>query len=169
MVRLCMCCVRHVLENGVAEGALCVFVDLSVCDNGSCNVGAVTIVTIVKMHVLMFIISQKVSRLFLQVRACEGAVGRERFMESPQCLEDIPGAQITQDLCIPPVHFVSQYLIALAREMRIYTVFVASDVAGEKHGLQQLLGRKVCVCVYLWVGLYGVHGWSMKRERSMGY
>ena len=64
-------------------------------------------------------------------------------MESVQCLEDMPGAKITKDLCIPPVDFVSRYLIALAREKRIYTVFVASDVEGEKHGLQQLLGRKV--------------------------
>ena len=79
----------------------------------------------------------------VQVRACESAVGRESFMESVQCLEDMPGAKITQDLCIPPVDFVSRYLIALCRKMRVYTVFVASDVAGEKHGLQQLLGTRV--------------------------
>lgn len=64
-------------------------------------------------------------------------------MESGQCLEDMPGAKITSDLCLPPVDFVARYLIALTREMRIYNVFVASDVEGEKHGLQQQLGRRV--------------------------
>ena len=79
----------------------------------------------------------------LQKRACENAVGRESFMESVQCLEDLPGAKITGDLCIPPVDFVTRHLIALTRQTRIYTVFVASDVEGEKHELQQKLGRKV--------------------------
>ena len=64
-------------------------------------------------------------------------------MESVQCLEDMPGVSITQHLCLPPVDVVAQHLIALTRETRVYTVFVASDVEGEKHELQQKLGRKV--------------------------
>lgn len=64
-------------------------------------------------------------------------------MESVQCLEGMPGAKITKDLCIPPTDFVARHVIAMAREKRVYTVFVASDVEGEKHELQQKLGRKV--------------------------
>ena len=67
-------------------------------------------------------------------------------MESVQCLEDMPGALITEDLCIPSVNSVSQHLIALTRRTKIYTVFVASDVEGETHGLQQQLGSKVKTC-----------------------
>ena len=81
--------------------------------------------------------------MWLQVRACEGALGRQSYMESPQCLDDMPGAKVTQNLCLPPLDYVVRYLVALTRQKRVYTVFVASDVEGEKHGLQQLLGRKV--------------------------
>ena len=66
-------------------------------------------------------------------------------MEACQCLEDMPGAQITPDLCLPPVDFVVRYLVDLTRRLRVYTVFVASDVTGETHQLQQLLGRTVSV------------------------
>lgn len=75
--------------------------------------------------------------------ACENAVGREQFMEAVQCLEGLPRAKITQDLCLPPVDFVVRHLVALTRRHRIYTVFVASDVAGEKHELQQKLGTRI--------------------------
>ncbi len=75
-------------------------------------------------------------------------MGRESFMASAQCLGDMPGAKITKDLCIPPVDFVSRHVIPLARSKRIYTVFVASDVEGEKHGIQQLLGTRVCIREY---------------------
>lgn len=66
-------------------------------------------------------------------------------MESVQCLEDMPGVTITQQLCLPPVEAVAQHLVALTRATRVYTVFVASDVEGEKHELQQKLGRRVIV------------------------
>ncbi len=64
-------------------------------------------------------------------------------MEAIQCLEAMPRATITKELCLPAMDFVSQYLTALAQEKRIYNVFVASDVKAEEHGLQKLLGRKV--------------------------
>lgn len=66
-------------------------------------------------------------------------------MESGQCLEGLPGATITKDLCIPPMTLVSRHLGNLARKTRIYNVFVASDVTGEKHGLDKLLGKRVSV------------------------
>jgi len=80
----------------------------------------------------------------LQERASQGVVGRETHMESIQCLEDMPKAKITKELCLPPTDYMARQLIALSRELRIY-VFVASDVEGEKHSLQQLLERKVGV------------------------
>ena len=64
-------------------------------------------------------------------------------MESGQCLEDIPGAVVTKDLCLPFIYMVAQHVIELVRKHGTKSVFVASDVPPDVHNLKQKLGRKV--------------------------
>ena len=73
-------------------------------------------------------------------------------MESGQCLEDMPGAKVTKDLCLPPIDLVAKHVMSLVRQHGTRSVFVASDVTPDVHNLQQRLGRRVstncqhCVC-----------------------
>ena len=78
-----------------------------------------------------------------QERACEHAGGQDRFMESGHCLDDIPGAKVTKELCLPPIDMVIKHVMSLIRKYGTRSVFVASDVAPDVHNLKQMLGRKV--------------------------
>ena len=64
-------------------------------------------------------------------------------MESGQCLEDVPGSKITKELCLPPMDMVTKHVMLLIRKYGTRSVFVASDVSPDKHGLKEKLGRKV--------------------------
>ena len=78
-----------------------------------------------------------------QERACEHAGGQDHFMESGQCLDDIPGAKLTKALCLPPIDMVVKHVMSLIRKYGTRSVFIASDVAPDVHNLKQMLGRKV--------------------------
>lgn len=85
--------------------------------------------------------------LFLmQEKACESAFGRDSFMESGQCLEDIPNAKIDKDVCLPSMEVVKRHLLALLRKTGIKSLFVASDVEAEKYNMQTYIGRRVSEC-----------------------
>ncbi|XP_064393051.1 GDP-fucose protein O-fucosyltransferase 1-like isoform X2 [Halichondria panicea] len=75
-------------------------------------------------------------------KACESAVGRDSFMESGQCLEDIPNAKIDKDVCLPSMEVVKRHLLALLRKTGIKSLFVASDVEAEKYNMQTYIGRR---------------------------
>ena len=79
----------------------------------------------------------------LQVRACEHVGGRDSFMESGQCLKDVPRSKITKELCLPPMDMVAKRVMSLIRKYGTRSVFVASDVPPDVHGLEEKLGRKV--------------------------
>ena len=64
-------------------------------------------------------------------------------MESGQCLEDIPGSKVTKELCLPPMDMVAKHVMSLIRKYGTRSVFVASDVSPNVHGLEEKLGRKV--------------------------
>ena len=81
--------------------------------------------------------------LSVQVRACEHSGGRDSFMESGQCLEDIPGGKVTKELCLPPMDMVAKHVMSLIRKHGTRTVFVASDVSPDVHGLEEKLGNRV--------------------------
>ena len=63
-------------------------------------------------------------------------------MESGQCLEDIPGAVVTKDICLPSMNLVVQHVMSLIRKHGTRSVFVASDVSPDVHNLKEKLGRK---------------------------
>ena len=98
---------------------------------------------------LLFPVPIHVPSLSLQVRACEHAGGRDSFMESDQCLEDVPGGKVTKELCLPPIDLVAKHVMSLIRKYGTRSVFVASDVPPDVHNLKQKLGRKVPTIVCL--------------------
>ena len=64
-------------------------------------------------------------------------------MESGQCLEDVRGSKVTKDLCLPPMNTVAKHVLSLIRKYGTRSVFVASDVRPDVHGLSEKLGKKV--------------------------
>ena len=78
------------------------------------------------------------------MRACEHATGYRDFMESPQCLEDLPSAAtVTQELCLPTRATIVRHISSVARRSGITNVFVASDSDPDVPQLQQELGTHV--------------------------
>ena len=69
-------------------------------------------------------------------------------MESGQCLEDIPGAKITKELCLPPMDMVAKHVLSLIQRYGTRSVFVASDVPPDVHGLKEKLGSKVRYIIF---------------------
>lgn len=70
-------------------------------------------------------------------------MGRDSFMESGQCLEALPRALITNDVCLPSMEVVKRHVLTTLRKTGIKSVFVASDVDAEVYNIQQYIGRKV--------------------------
>ena len=64
-------------------------------------------------------------------------------MESPQCLEDIPGALVTQELCLPSRELVARHIRTLVKRTGITALFIASDKDPDVPDLQQRVGAKV--------------------------
>ena len=71
-------------------------------------------------------------------------------MESPQCLEDLPEATVTQDLCLPSRELVASHIKSLAKKTGIKNVFVASDTNPNIPDLEERLGHKVCASMCAW-------------------
>jgi len=82
------------------------------------------------------------------VKACEHAVERRDFMESSQCLEDLPStATITQELCLPSREGIIRHIASTSKQSGIKNVFVASDIDPDIAYLQRKLGTEVSVLV----------------------
>ena len=64
-------------------------------------------------------------------------------MESPQCLEDISGALVTKDLCLPSRELMARHIRSLVKRTGITTLFIASDKDPDVPDLQQRVGDKV--------------------------
>ena len=79
----------------------------------------------------------------LQEKACERAVGMESFMESGQCLEDVPGTTITQELCLQSHEQITRHIKTLADSTGVRHVYVASDVDPRLSYIRKKLGTSV--------------------------
>ena len=77
------------------------------------------------------------------MRACEHVTDRKDFMESPQCLEDVPGALVTQDLCLPSRDLMARHIRSLVKRTGIISLFIASDKDPDVPDLQRRVGTKV--------------------------
>lgn len=66
-------------------------------------------------------------------------------MESNQCLEDIPDATVTRDLCLPSMELVTRHISAIAKRTKTQHVFVASDVDPRLSYMKKKLGTSVSV------------------------
>ena len=75
-------------------------------------------------------------------------------MESGQCLEDIPGVKITKELCLPPMDMIAKHVLSLIQRYGTRSVFVASDVPPDVHGLKEKLGSKVRYSFPLWLDCF---------------
>ena len=64
-------------------------------------------------------------------------------MESNQCLEHIPGAVVTKDLCLPSIELVTRHIADIAKKNSIQHVFVASDVDPKLNYIKEKLGKGV--------------------------
>ena len=64
-------------------------------------------------------------------------------MESGQCLEDIPDATITQELCLPSHEQMTKHIEALAKKNGVQHLFVASDIDPRLSYIKKKLGTAV--------------------------
>ena len=80
---------------------------------------------------------------FFQERACEHAIGQTSFMESGQCLEDMPGTKVTQELCLPSTNQAAKQIKAAVKRTGYTSVYIASDTYPDMSQLQAKLGSKV--------------------------
>jgi peptide-O-fucosyltransferase len=78
-------------------------------------------------------------------KACERAVGMQSFMESDQCLEDVPGATVTQELCLQTHEQIARHVKTLADSTGIHHVFIASDVDPRLSYIKKKLGPSMNV------------------------
>ena len=78
-----------------------------------------------------------------QESACQHAIGQPSFMESGQCLEDRPGAKITQELCLPSTKQAAEQIGAAVRRTGHTAVYIATDAHPDFGQLQAALGSKV--------------------------
>lgn len=78
-------------------------------------------------------------------KACERAIGSRSFMESGQCLEDIPDATITQELCLPSHEQMTKHIEALAKKNGVQHLFVASDIDPRLSYIKKKLGTAISV------------------------
>ena len=64
-------------------------------------------------------------------------------MESNQCLEGIPGAVVTKELCLPSMELVTRHIADVAKKNSVQYVFVASDVDPKLSYIKKKLGKAV--------------------------
>ena len=64
-------------------------------------------------------------------------------MASPQCLENIPGAVVTKDLCRPSKEYMAKHIRSLVEKTGITALFIASDRDPDVPDLEQRMGAKV--------------------------
>jgi hypothetical protein len=91
--------------------------------------------------------------MHLQEKACERAVGMQSFMESDQCLEDVPGATVTQELCLQTHEQIARHVKTLADSTGIHHVFIASDVDPRLSYIKKKLGPSVRDFLFIRAGL----------------
>ncbi len=64
-------------------------------------------------------------------------------MESPQCLEDLPEATLTQDMCLPSRQIIAQHIQSVTQDLGISIVYISSDSDPDIPDLQRRLGPSV--------------------------
>ena len=67
------------------------------------------------------------------------------FMESGQCMEEVPGATITRDLCLQSHEQITNHIQSLAKKTSIHHVFIASDVDPRLSYIKKKLGTAVSI------------------------
>ena len=94
--------------------------------------------------------------ILFQEKACERAVGLETFMESGQCLEDVPGATITQELCLPSYEQITRHINTLADRTGVQHIFIASDIEPRLSYIRKKLATSVSNHLYSLAKLHPV-------------
>ena len=69
----------------------------------------------------------------------------QSFMESAQCLEMVPGATVTQELCLQSHEQIARHIKTLADKTDIHHVFIGSDVDPRLSYLKKKLGPSVSI------------------------
>ena len=64
-------------------------------------------------------------------------------MESGQCMEGVPDATITQELCLQSHEQITKEIMALVHDTGVQHVFVASDVDPRLSYIKKKLGPAV--------------------------
>lgn len=67
------------------------------------------------------------------------------FMESGQCMEEVPGATITRDLCLQSHEQITKHIQSLTKKTGIHHVFIASDVDPRLSYIKKKLGTAVSI------------------------